>query len=174
MSKMLSRAGRAAILDKKAFTEAFFDNDAMADGAIIVAGVGAATYLGAVVTRFGLGAFDVTALLQVLIASVASWLILGFATWFAASRLFGSGNRPQLLLAMHGLAVLPLLLELLGRLAGLVGLVWYLVVLVVATREATDLGVKESAVSVLIGLAAAVIIRALLRVPFAIFGGFLA
>ncbi len=169
--KMLTRAGRAAMLDRKAFTEAYFDGDAMADGALIVAAVGALTYLGALLWLGAIGAFSLTVLLQVLIASVASWLILGYATWFAASRLFQSSGRPQTLLAMQGLAPLPLLLEIFGSPISWVGVVWYLVILVVATKEGTDLPYKNAAVAVLIGFAAAVIIRALLRVPFALFSG---
>ena len=176
---MLSRAGRAAMFDRKAFTEAYFDSDAMADSAIIVAGVGAITYVGALLSHGALAFFQITGLFQVLIASVTSWLILGFATWFAATRLFGSSGRPQTLIAMQGLAVLPLLLEIvgdraagfgLGDLAAAVGLVWYLVILVVATREGAEISTRYAAVSVLIGFAAAVLIRLLLRVPFAVFG----
>lgn len=169
---MFSRAGRAAFLDRKAFTEAFFDSDAAADAAIIVASVGAVTYLGwwlRGVTHFSIGG-----LFGVLIASVASWLILGFATWFAASRLFGSHGRPQTMIAMQGLAALPLLLDVFtGQFGGLVaglGLVWYLVVLVVATKEAAEIEMRNAAVSVLIGFAAAVVVRALIGVPFAVLG----
>lgn len=168
---MFTRAGRAAFFDRKVYTEAFFDNDAMADGAIVVASVGAVTYLLFLVRLGELGSFDLTALFQVLIASVASWLILGFATWFAANRLFQGSGRPQTLLAMHGLAPLPLVLDALGRPIAWLGLVWYLAILVVATKEGTDLEYKFSAVAVLIGFAAAFIIRALLRVPFAAFSG---
>lgn len=168
---MFTRAGRAAIFDRKAFTEAFFDDDAMADGAIVVAVVGALAYLG-VLLRFGtLGSFDLASLFQVLIASVASWLILGFATWFAATRLFSASTRPQTLVALHGLAPLPLLLEALGSPVSWAGLVWYLAVLVVATKEGTELPYKKAAVAVLIGFVAAALIRALLRVPFALFSG---
>lgn len=168
---MLTRAGRAAIFDRKVYTEAFFDNDAMADGAIIVAGVGALTYLGFLVRVGDFSAFDLRGLFQVLIASVVSWLILGFATWFAANRLFDGSGRPQTLLAMHGLAPLPLLLEVLGSPIAWLGVVWYLAVLVVATKEGTDLDYKFAGVAVLIGFAAAFLIRALLRVPFGLFSG---
>jgi len=168
---MFTRAGRAAIFDRKVYTEAFFDNDAMADGAIVVAVVGALTYFAALV-RFGaFAAFDLAALFQVLIASVASWLILGYATWFAANRLFQGSGRPQTLLAMHGLAPLPLVLEAFDSPISSVGVVWYLAILVMATKEGTDLDYKFAAVAVLIGFAAAVVVRALLRVPFAVFGG---
>ena len=166
--KMFSRAGRAALFDKTAFTEAFFDDDAMADGALVVASVGAATYLGWVVVRSG--SFSITGLLSVVIGAVVSWLILGFATWFAATRLFGATNRPQSLLALQGLATLPLLLEIVGGFAAVAGLVWYLAVLVVGTREATDLPLNKTVAAVLIGFAAAALVRALFRVPFAVFG----
>ncbi len=167
---MLTRAARAAILDRKVFTEVFFDDDAMADAAIVVSLVGALSYLGDTLLGVGrLGSFSIIGLLQLVIVAVASWLILGFATWFAASRLFGATNRPQTLIAMHGLAVLPLLLEIFGGLLATAGLIWYLVVLVVATKEGTDVAMRDAAISVLIGLAAAVVIRALLRVPFAAF-----
>ena len=168
---MFTRAGRAAILDRKSFTEAFFDGDAAADGAIIVALVGAATYLG---TLLRFGAFDffsIARLFQSVIAAVISWLILAFATWFVATRLFGSTNRPQAMIAMHGLAPLPLVLEIFGSLVGGLGLIWYLVILVLATQEAAELKTKDAAVSVLIGFAAAALLRALIGVPFAVFGG---
>ena len=165
---MFTRAGRAAIFDKRVFPEAFFDGDAAADGAIIVALVGGATYVGWWLR--GIAQLSVTALFEVLIAAVVSWLILAFATWFAASRLFGSSNRPQTTLALQGLAALPLLLEIVGGLAAGIGLVWYLVVLVMATKEATELGTKEAGVSVLIGFAVAALLRALLGVPFVVLG----
>jgi hypothetical protein len=168
---MFTRAGRAAILDRKAFTEAFFDGDAAADGAIIVALVGAVTYLG---TLLRLGAFDffsIARLFQSVIAAVISWLILAFATWFVATRLFRSTSRPQSMIAMHGLAPLPLILEIFGSLVGGLGLIWYLVILVLATQEAAELKIKDAAVSVLIGFAAAALLRALIGVPFAVLGG---
>jgi hypothetical protein len=73
------------------------------------------------------------------------------------------------MIALQGLAVLPLLLELLGTIGGTIGLVWYLVILVVATREAADMSTRNAAVSVLIGFAIAAIFRTLLGVPFALF-----
>lgn len=166
---MFTRAARAAIFDKKAFTEAFFDDDAMADGAIVVAMVGAVTYLGVLLWHGVMNAFSITGLIQVVLASVASWLVLGFATWFVATRMFKSSGRPQTLVAMHGLAPLPLLLEIFGAPISWIGLVWYLAILVVATKEVTDLDYKFSAVSVLIGFALAALVRALFQVPFALF-----
>lgn len=167
---MFSRAGRAALLDRKPFTEAFFDGDSAADAAILVSIVAAVTYVGSLVLNGVIGFFSFTTLLQIVIAGVVSWLVLGFATWFAATRLFQSTAKPQTMIALQGLAVLPLVLELFGQIGGVVGLIWYLIILVVGTREAAGIDTRNAAVSVLIGLAVAVIFRALLGVPFAIFG----
>lgn len=166
---MMSRGIRAAILDRRAFTEAFFDDDAMADGAVLVSLVAIVIFLGRVLLEPGIS-FSFFPLIRFVIGEVASWLILGFATWFAATRLFGSTNRPQTLLAMHGLAVLPLILSIFGGLFAVAALIWYLVVLVVATQEGAELDIRNAAVSVLIGFAAAVVIRALIGAPFIALG----
>lgn len=167
---MFSRAGRAAILDRKPFTEAYFDGDSAADAAILVSIVAALTYVGGLLVNGNIGFFDFLTLLQVVIAGVVSWLVLGFATWFAASRLFQSTGRPQTMIALQGLAALPLILELFGRVGGAIGLVWYLLILVLGTREAASINGRNASVSVLIGFAIAAIFRTLLGVPFAVFG----
>lgn len=167
---MFSRAGRALTLKREPFTEAFFDSDSAADAAILVSFVAAATYVGWLLTG-ALASFSVLSLFSVVIGGVVSWLILGFATWFVATRLFKSSGRPQTMIALQGLAVLPLLLDIFGPIAGSVGLIWYLVVLVVGTREATDLPIKNAAVSVLIGFALVVLFRVVFRTAFGVAGG---
>lgn len=167
---MFSRAGRATILDRKPFTEAFFDGDSAADAAILVSTVAGVTYVGSLLVNDAIGGFSFPTLLQIVIAGVVSWLILGFATWFTATRLFEASGRPQTMIALQGLAVLPLLLEIFGRIGGAIGLLWYLVILVVGTREAAEIKTRDAAVSVLIGFAIAAIFRTLLQVPFAVFG----
>lgn len=169
MSKIFNRLFRATIFQREAFKEAYFDNDAAADGAITVSLVAAATYLGLLATG-GFASFSVTGLLSWVIGGVTSWLILAFATWGAARWFFESPARPQVMVGAHGLTVLPLLLDISNnQLLGAAGLVWYLALLVMGTQEVTDLDLKKSSVSVLIGFAAAVLVRALLNVPFAAF-----
>lgn len=170
MTKIFARATRASFFQREAFKEAYFDNDSTADGAILVALVGALTYVGLLITLGFLSLFDIRDLLQFVIGSVVSWLILAFATWGAARWFFEAGARPQTLVGVHGLAVLPLMADLFqSRLVGAVGLVWYLALLTIGTQEVTDLDLKKSAVSVLIGFAAAALVRGLLNVPFAAF-----
>ncbi|HEY4607459.1 MAG TPA: hypothetical protein VIH55_07390, partial [Acidimicrobiia bacterium] len=125
MSNMFSRAGRAALLDRKPFTEAFFDGDSAADAAILVSSVAGVSYVGQLLAVGRIGDFSLATLLQVVIAGVVAWLIVGFATWFTATRLFGATGRPQTMIALQGLAVLPLLLEPFGRIGATIGLLWY-------------------------------------------------
>lgn len=168
MTKILRRSAEAALLRRRPFTEAFFDGDSTADAALLVSLVAAATYVGLVVR--GVLPLGVTGLFRIILAAVTSWLILGFATWLAATKLFSGNGLPQTMLGLQGLAVLPLLLDMFGsNLLGGLGMIWYLAILVVATREASNLEMKEALVSVLIGLAAAALIRALLQVPYAAF-----
>lgn len=171
MKKIYGRALRAALFRREPFREAFFDNDAAADGAIIVATVSAVSYLGALAYLGIFSSFDLRALLQVVVAAVASWLILAFATWGAATWLFGSSARPQTMVGVQGLAALPLVFEFVqNQLVGGLVLLWYLALLGLATKEVVSLDWKKTAVSVLIGLAAAVLVRALFSVPFLAFG----
>jgi hypothetical protein len=169
VSKIFNRLFRATLFQRDAFKEAYFDSDAGADSAIIVSLVGALTYLG-LVFKNGFVGFSLPDLLAWVIAAVTSWLILAFATWGVAKWFFESMARPQIMIGVQGLAVLPLLLDLFqSRILGAVGLVWYLALLVLGTQEVTDLDLKKSAVSVLIGFALAALVRALLNVPFALF-----
>jgi hypothetical protein len=169
VSKIFSRLFRATIFQRDAFKEAYFDGDSAADGAIVVALVGVVTYLGFLARLGSFGQFDLLSLFEVVIAAVSSWLILAFATWGVARWFFESMSRPQVMIGVQGLAVLPLVLEVFqSRVLGAVGLVWYLVLLVMATQEVTDLDIKKASVSVLIGFALAALVRALLGVPFAL------
>ncbi len=168
MTKIFNRLFRASLFQRAAFREAYFDNDSAADGAITVSLVAAATYLGLLAASSL--SFSITGLLAWVIGGVTSWLILAFATWGVSRYFFQTMARPQVMVGVHGLAVLPLVLDVFdNQLIGAVGLVWYIALLVIATQEVTDLDLKKSGVSVLIGFAAAVLVRALLNVPFAAF-----
>lgn len=171
MGKILSRALRAARFDRSVFTETFFDDDAAADGAILVGAVGVLGYLGSLIFHGGLAAFSLSVMIQGVLASVVSWLVLAMTTWFVASRMFGLRSRPQAMMGLHGLAVLPLLLEVPAiALLSALALVWYLVLLVAATQESGSLSVRDAGVSVLIGFALAALVRLLFGMPFALFG----
>jgi hypothetical protein len=177
MQKILSRAFRGAMLDRKAFAEVFWDDDAVADGVIVVAAVSVVSFLVVALTRASVSISSVPALLQTAVSGVASWLILAAATWFAATRMFKTGGGIQTMMATHGLAYLPTLAFVIPfALAPIIGLVWYLAVLTRATQEAVSSNTKTAALSVLVGFAFMLIIQAIFQLPFtaasALFGLF--
>ncbi|MDX1450209.1 MAG: hypothetical protein R3246_14235, partial [Acidimicrobiia bacterium] len=82
MQKIVSRALRGAMLDRKAFSEVFWDDDAVADGVIVVATVSVASFvLGGLFSGLDFG--SIAGVLSAAVSGVASWLILSAATWFA-------------------------------------------------------------------------------------------
>jgi hypothetical protein len=177
MQKILSRAFRGAMLDRKAFAEVFWDDDAVADGVIVVAAVSVVSFLVVALTRASVSISSIPALLQTAVSGVASWLILAAATWFAATRMFKTGGGIQTMMATHGLAYLPTLAFVIPfTLAPIIGLVWYLAVLTRATQEAVSSNTKTAALSVLVGFAFMLIIQAIFQLPFtaasALFGLF--
>ncbi len=164
MTKIFSRALRGCVLDKKAFDQVFWDDDATADGVILVAVVSAVGFLISAVLAGGLGAGIVLGILGAMVSGVAGWLILAACVWVASTKIFKTGGGIQTMMATHGLAYLPLVLVPVGiRLLSVAAIVWYLVVLVVATRSATESDQKTAALSVLIGYAVLVLLAAVLR-----------
>jgi hypothetical protein len=163
--RALKRAVRSAIFDRKVNTELFFDSDATADAVLLVAGIGAVVYFGAV-ARVGLGAFSITGLLEAVIYAVVGWLILAVGTWVAATKLFDGSGQMQSMMRLHGHAEMPLLLALFGGLIGTLGLAWSLAAKVPATAEAGSLDTMKSVAAVLVGFALVVIVRLVFRLPF--------
>lgn len=177
MQKIFSRAFRGAMLDRKAFAEVFWDDDATADGVIVVASVAVASFLIVVVTGASFSIGLIPALLTAAISAVASWLILAAATWFAATRMFKTGGGIQTTMATHGLAYVPTITFAIPiPIVPVIGLVWYLAVLTRATQESVSSNTKTAFLAVLVGFAFMLMIQAVFQLPFtaasALFGFF--
>jgi hypothetical protein len=163
--KALRRAVRVALFNRNATAELTWDDAATADAVLIVAAVAVFT---AVVRLLRVGAFDMLLLLETAIYAVARWIIVALAVWFAATRLFRSTGSTQLMMRAAGFASLPLVLEVVPY-GAIVGVVWFLAALVVATAEAMDLDLKSAVASVLIGAAVVALLQLLFRIPFILF-----
>jgi len=167
MQKIFTRAVRGAMLDRKAFAEVFWDDDATADGVIVVAVTAVASFLIFALTRASVSLSSIPALLQTAVSAVASWLILAAATWFASTRMFKTGGGIQTMMATHGLAYLPTIAFAIPfAIAPVLGLVWYIAVLVRATQEAVSSDTKTAFLAVLVGFAFMLIIQAVFQLPF--------
>lgn len=88
MKKIFSRALRGAMFDKKAFEHAFWDDDATADGVILVASVSAISFVIRAVLSNGLGTGAILGVLGAAVTGVAGWLILAACVWVASTKMF--------------------------------------------------------------------------------------
>lgn len=166
MRRIFERAFRAAFFDKKAFEQAYWDDNATADGVIVVASVAVVSVVVSVVSALSLGPNVLLELFGAAVGAVASWLITAALTWVAATKILKTGGGIQTMMALHGLAFLPLALGTLPfEFIGLIALVWYLAVLVIATKIATDTSTKNALLSVIIGYALVVLFSRLFAFP---------
>lgn len=171
MKEIMSRAIRGAMFEKKAFEQAYWNNEAVADSVIVVGLVGAVSAVIGAVINGGVGPALIVGVLWGAVYAVAGWLVLAALVWFAATKIFKTGGQIQTMLATHGLAYLPLLLAAFQtyrpgasplNYVGMVAVVWYLAVLVVATRTATDSDRRKAVLSVLVGYALLTILQAII------------
>ncbi|MGF1666084.1 MAG: hypothetical protein ACFCVC_07395 [Acidimicrobiia bacterium] len=173
MKPILQQAWRAATLDRRAFGEWIFSSSANGDAALIVIGIAIVRWVTAMIQR-GVFSLDVVGLINEIISTLASWVFLAVASWFAGTRLFGGVGDWQTVLRLQGLAYLPNVLVVLVLLGGPfaawapeVGTVWYLAAAVVGTSVALSLKLRDAVLSVLIGAAIVVAVRTLLSGTFA-------
>lgn len=172
MKKIFGRAWRGALLDRRAYAEAFWDNEATADGVIVVASVQAVIYLVAVIVTGAFSGGMILDLLGSVVSGVASWLILALAVWVSATKIFKAEGAIQTMMAMHGLAYLPTITAVIGivspslSVVSAVGVVWYLAAVTVATREAASATTRIAVLSVIVGYALTALISAVFRFPF--------
>jgi hypothetical protein len=169
--EILGRGFRAALFDRKAYNQILFERSATADAVLLVAGVTGVVFL-AFAVRSGFRVDFVTGLLEVMIGGLAQWLFLALAVWFAATRLFKGGGDPQTIMRVHGYAHLPLLLTALGGPLRIVGVIWFLAALVVATSVGSNLEIRLALPAVLVGYAILFLVGLVFRAPFLAVQGF--
>ena len=163
---------RAAKLEVALYEEVEADRDALGQAALVVIFASLAAGLGGV-NRGGAGGF-----LVITLASLASWYVWAYLTYLVGTRLLPEPQTsadPGELLRTIGFASSPGLIRVLGVIPGLtaivntVAVVWMLVAMVIAVRQALDYRSTWRAVGVcLIGWFIQALILALV---LAIFGG---
>ncbi len=160
---MIKQAARAARLDRSVYTELYFDGSAVANALLVVALYATLWGAGAMAVA---GAFNLFLLVQTVILSLFSWVVLTFAVFLMGSRVFGGRADFQKLLASTGFAHAPLLL--LGPLLFVISLVglgglalfvflllwaWFLVVLEVAVEQTMELPRQQAWLTTVLGFA---------------------
>jgi hypothetical protein len=150
---------RAARLDKKLYTELFFDSYATGNSVLAVVLVYAVIFAGLIA---GTSArFDLIRSLWFMLGGVVGWLVVGGGLWLAATKLFGGHGTGATAVRLTGFSHTPLLLLTVAffvpsafvQVVILVALVWFGATLAMAAQAMFDLDLRQSALSALLAIA---------------------
>lgn len=141
---LFRRAVGAALLRRNFLLDISLDQRATADAALLVSGVSGAVYLWDVMSGRG---FALRVFVSVLINSLMVWIVMAGLTSLVGKLLSQSETRMPTVMRLQGFCYLPLLLAVIQPVA-LLGRIWFLVALVVATAEALETVYWRAAVAV--------------------------
>ena len=165
---LINQMLRAARLDKKLYTELFFDSYATGNAVLVVSLVYSLIYLGSLVAgeRFNLIGF-----LWFLFGGLIGWLIAAGALWLAGTKVFNGRGQGQTSVRLTGFAHTPLALIAVATLTTgfvaqgilVVALLWFGAGLAVAARAMFDLDIRQSGLAALIAVAIWAVIQVATR-----------
>lgn len=182
-NNLVDRMIRAARLDPSLYEEVEADDKATTQALIVVllasicSGIGGA--ISQVLTGQGLGGVGI-GLIGGSFSALISWLVWSFITYFIGTKVFGGTASYGELLRTIGFADSPSILlilsfiPLLGGLISFAVLIWGLVAMVVAVRQALDFSTGKAVLTCIVGWIVAVvlivIIGIFLAIPFILLG----
>lgn len=149
---------RAARLDKKLYTELFFDSYATGNAVLAVALVYSEIYVGALIAG---ARFDLLTFLWFMLGGIVGWLVVAGGLWLAGTKLFQGAGTGATAARLTGFSHTPLLLLLvaflvpsgIAQLIVVLALVWFGATLAVAAQAMFDLDIRQAALSALIAIA---------------------
>lgn len=155
---LLNQMFRAAKLDKKLYTELFFDSYATGNAVLAVALVYSEIYVGALIAG---ERFDLLRFLWFMLGGVVGWLIVAGGLWLAGNKLFQGTGTGATAARLTGFSHTPLLLLVVAffvpsgaaQLVVVLALVWFGATLAVAAQAMFDLETRQAALSALIAIA---------------------
>ena len=156
---LLTQMFRAARLDKKLYTELFFDSYATGNAVLAVALVYGLLYLSIIVGS--IARFDLIGLLWFMLGGLVGWLVLSGGLWLAATKVFDGQGAGATAVRLTGFSHTPLLLLIAAffvpsgivQLVIVAALVWFGATLAVAAQALFDLDLRPAALSALIAIA---------------------
>ncbi|MEW5931713.1 MAG: YIP1 family protein [Gemmatimonadota bacterium] len=173
---LVQRMIGAAMLNVATYEEVEADRSATGQAAVVVAIVAVATAIGAIGEGTG-------GIIAGLISAFVGWLVWSALTYVVGTRLFGGTADMGEMLRTIGFAQAPGVLNVLGIIPILGGLVrfvvflWILAAAVIAIRQALDFSTGKAVGTALVGAIAYIVIMALVGLVFggmAMLGGAIA
>ena len=164
---LVQRMIGAAMLNVATYEEVEADRTATTQAAIVVAIVAAATAIGAIGEGTG-------GIIAGLLSAFFGWLVWSALTYLVGTKLFGGTADMGEMLRTIGFAQAPGVLNVLGIIPFLGGLVrfavsiWILVAVVIAIRQALDFSTGKAVGTAVVGWLAYI---AIMMVVAAVFGG---
>ena len=157
---VLRRAGRIAVFRRDALFDISLDRYAAADAALLIIGWRAIGYLWDV--YFDRLSFSFWALVLLPVSSLMLWIVRAGVCLLIGRLFFQKDSSMGAVMRVQGFAYLPLVLTYLPPWLGLIGIVWFLVLLVFTTTEGMELEWWQSAVTVAAGVVGLYLISPLL------------
>lgn len=157
---MLDRLMRAARLDRKLYTEIFFDAAATGDAVLLVAGIYAVLYLALAIGSASVG-FSVIGFIGVMLSGLIGWLIVSGGLWLAGTKLFEASARGATVIRLAGFSHAPLAILIVAPFVGSVlsdvvvaaALIWFVAAIAAAARVLFDFDTQRSVASALLAVA---------------------
>ncbi len=157
---MLDRMFRAARLDRRLYTEVFFDNAATGDAVLLVGGIYAVLYVALVVGSSAVG-FGVVSLISVLLGGIIGWLIVSGGLWLAGTKIFDGSARGATVIRLTGYSHAPLALLVVAPFAGSIvtdlivaaALIWFVAAITAAARVLFDFDTRKAVGSAVLAVA---------------------
>ena len=163
---LVERMQRAAMLDNNLYNEVERDEQATSQAfqVVLIAAVatGLGTFIGSILS--GRGGAGVGGLVAGVLSALLAWVVWSYVTYFIGTRVFGGTGTPGELLRTLGFANSPQVLNILGfvpLLGGLIRfvvLIWVLIAGIVAVREALDFDTGKTIGTVILGWLAMLVI----------------
>ena len=170
LDRIVQRAKEIATLNTRTYSEVAHDPSALPEAAIVVAAVAVAAGLGGVID-------GANGLIGGVVLSLLGWLVTAAIVYFVGTRITGTPTTTgsvEGILRTLGYASAPGVFMIFGSIWGIgwifVGLVnlWTLVTTILAIRASLNLSLGRAAITGLLALVAASIVRGLLALVFGI------
>ena len=142
----LRQAAKIALFRRDAVFDVSLDRQAAADAALLIVGWRAIGYLWDVF--FHRSSFSVWALVLLPVSSLMFWIVRAGVCLLLGKLFFRKESSMATVMRVQGFAYLPLVLTFLPPWLSLVGIVWFLVLLVFTTAEGMELDWGQSVITV--------------------------
>ena len=157
---MFDRLLRGARLDKRLYTEVFFDSAATGDAVLLVAGIYGVIYV-ALALGSDIVSLTVVALIGILLSGLIGWLIVAGGLWLAGTKIFDGSSRGSTVVRVTGFSHGPLLLLVVapfvpsGFAQLIVGLalVWFVTAIAMAAQVLFDFDIRKAVGSAMLAVA---------------------